>query len=341
VSRRPQRSSGAAFGVGIRAAAVALTWLPAQARALELQFDEPSSCATDEIAFRVERALKRPLASVAGPDFRIGMAQSGTSVEGRVEISGAEAGAQRRFSAATCDELIDTLALTIVLAIGGERANEHRAPAQLDVEAPVAPASAASDSTARASIADDPGEASALDEGGAHLAPFASLTLDTGSLPALGVGPTLGADIVWHAAELRLFATLLFPRQGTVDVANGEAAGADVGLMLGGALGCVRLATNAVSLTIAACAGIELGRLSAEGTNVDIARESSSLWLTPRADVIARHSLLAPGLEVELQLAALAPLLRDEFVLRDIGSVHQPATLIGRAGVGIRYGFEH
>jgi hypothetical protein len=159
---------------------------------------------------------------------------------------------------------------------------------------------------------------------------------DTGSLPAVGLGPALGIDVAWTGLELRALGLLLPSTQGSIDADDPTSPGADIQLVTGAALVCIPLATNATALVIAACAGGEVGRLSGRGTRVDRPYSSAAWWWAARADVAARWTLPVEALAIELVLTAAAPLSREEFVLRDIGSVHQPANVIARASLGLR-----
>ncbi len=320
--------------------------LAARAPAVELEFAAPAGaapCATEEIAYRVERSLGQRLADLSGPNFLVSIERSDLGFEGRVDVAraaDAAALAQRRFSAPGCDELIDTLALTIVLAIGahgrpgGASARPPPAGAS-EAEAPALGLSAAAVNQAEI-------EPSALDAGAApdvvqHWAAFGSMLGDTGSLPALGYGVTLGLELAWPVIELRALGMWLPRRRGVIDEAEPASPGAEIGLLAGGLLACAPLATPAGPVLVTACAGWELGRLEGHGIGVDSSHSTARWWSAPRADLALRWALPLRSLALELALTAAAPLTRDEFVLQGIGSVHRPANVVGRAGLGLRW----
>jgi hypothetical protein len=303
--------------------------------ALELEFSEPAVCELSEVTFRVEQVLGRPLASVAGPSFRVGVEHTSGGLTGRIDIAASNAGASglRRITASTCDELIDTLALTVVLAIGRSRVPEAAALESTGASE-AAPESADSPAPADAAAAPVlPAKATRPD-----WAIFGSLLGDTGSLPGSGLGVGFGAGIAWTAIELRAVGTWLPRRQGWIDASDPASPGAEMELFAAGVLGCLPFATRTPVL-IAACAGAEAGKLSARGARVDVARSRVTTWLAPRVDLGARWALWERSLGLELMLTAAAPLTRDEFVLRGIGSVYQPASVVGRASLGLRWDF--
>lgn len=292
----------------------------------------------DELSFRVEKALASPLVAVPGPSFEVSVERQPSGLEGRVETSTLDNSRRpglRRVHAASCEELIDTLALTLVLAIRARAGGED---GSLEAPSPVIPPAEA----AAAEVL-DPAPVGSLESEPTGAAPRVSalgaLVGDTGSLPAPGVGIALGLDVAWTGVELRALGLLLPSREGSIDANDPASPGADIHLVTGGALVCLPLSTNATSVVIAACAGGELGRLSGRGTHVDRPYSSATWWLAARADVAARWTLLVRALELELVITAAAPLSRDEFVLRDIGSVHQPANVVGRASLGLRVDF--
>ncbi|HTV24719.1 MAG TPA: hypothetical protein VMG12_38770, partial [Polyangiaceae bacterium] len=72
---------------------LALVAIAPRARALELEFEPSVACPADAVRFRVEQALARPLASVEGPAFRVGIEQTNGGYMGRVALPRASDGA--------------------------------------------------------------------------------------------------------------------------------------------------------------------------------------------------------------------------------------------------------
>lgn len=327
---------------------LAVVALGPHAVALELQFSKSAACPSDEIAFRVENALTQPLASIAGPTFHVDIERAPSGYVGRVDVAGSSSDAAvsgaRRVTAASCDELVDTLALTLVLAIAGQREANARNGA---ASAPPAPAAEhAGHDTAAPSPVSGPDDALGPDAANptesstaARLGAFGALVGDAGSLPAFGLGVSLGVDLAWPSVELRALGMLLPGAEGAVDPSNPASPGAEIGLVSGGLLVCAPLSTRLVNAELVACVGAELGRLSGHGTRIDTSHSSATWWSAPRADLASRWTLPMPGLTLEVGVMAAAPIWRDEFVLQGVGSVHRAAPVIGRASVGLRADF--
>jgi len=322
--------------------ALVASGISATARALEIEFAEPAPCNVEEVSFRVERALARPLGNIDGPRFRVNIERNPGGFLGRVDISPIGTAAtpgQRRLVASSCDELIDTLALTIVLAVGprpeAQAASDERAllrstePEQTPSPAALATAEMPAAEPART-------EPSPQRTAGPRVGAFGAMVGDTGSLPALSVGIALGFSVAWPAVEFRALGTFLPSKEGFVAPSDPASPGAEIGLVTAGVLACMPFATNAAAVALSACAGWELGRLSGRGTGVDVSRSSTALWSAARADLGARWAFPGHWLGLELALTAVAPISQDEFVLRDIGSVHEPANVVGRASLGLR-----
>jgi hypothetical protein len=326
-------------------AGLVLVTLAPRARALELEFSRPSPCPSDEIAFRVQNAIAQPLANIVGPTFHVNIERVATGYVGRVDAARPDGDAiaprERRVSAASCDELVDTLALTLVLAIAGQREASAASSG-----ASTAPAVAAGDSFAPeaapsalpANEAIAPKKASSADSD-ARLAAFAAMVGDAGSLPAFGLGVAFGADVAWPSLELRALGTLLPGAEGSVDARDADSPGAEIGLVAGGLLACAPLSTRVVGARLAACVGAELGRLSGHGTRIETPHLSTTWWSAPRADVAGRWDLPPRWLALELGVTVAAPIWRDEFVLEGVGTVHRPAPVVGRASLSLRADF--
>lgn len=323
------------------------------ARGAELLLAQPSVCAIgDELSFRVERALGRPVAA-AGParcTLQVARENAG-SFSARLEIeSPGQAARLRSFHAPSCEKLADTLALAIVLALGGadaagasatESAAEPTAPsddlaAGLGGGAPSAELPPAPDPTTDAG-AELPSDASSGESTALHTTLAAGLVLDAGTLPALGVGPALAAALGTDRVAARAVVTWLPARDASVEPPAGAAAGAEIGLVTGALLACAPLRTELSAdprLELGACAGAELGWLSGSGVGVSAPSRRGALWSAARLDLAGRYGVGPSGLRVALTLSALLPFERHEFVVVE-ESVHRPAPIVGRVGLGL------
>jgi hypothetical protein len=312
------------------------------ASAAELRLGEPSVCVTvEELSFRVERALGQPLAQAAPLELLVSAAHREPSgFSARVEISEAgipDSAGSRSFSATRCEELLDTLALALALAIGSRSARAE--PSPNDAAGGAAP-------PLTVAVVEPPVKAQdALvpPDDGSRAPSFGvrgELVLDTGSLPRGGAGLALGAGLAWPAVELQLLGTLLPPRESRIDVADPESPGVELGLVAASLSGCVPLAANGSAVAVAVCVGWELGMLSGQGTRVDDPHHQRALWSAGRIDLAASWRIPNSPFQLELRVSGLAPLTRDDFILGDIGSVHRPAAVVGRAGLGVRWEIE-
>jgi hypothetical protein len=338
-SRRANgRRVTAAGCVGLAVAA-----LTSPVDALELEFSKGCPCPSEEIAFRVENALAQSLASIPGPTFHVDVERVPSGYLGRVRLAagaGDAAHGERRVTASSCDELVDTLALTLVLAVAEQRdfkASANAPSDQLarpadDTIAPASPAPAQARGDVLGSSAVSPAESST----GARLAAFGALVGDAGSLPSFGLGVAVGADVAWPSLELRASGVLLPGAEGSVHAGDPTSPGARIGLVAGGLSMCAPLATRVVSAELAACVGAELGRLSGHGTQIDTPHSSATWWSAPRADLALRWALPLPRLALELGVTVAAPIWRHEFVLEGVGSVHRAAPVVGRGSLSLR-----
>jgi hypothetical protein len=328
-TRRRRLGLVTAFAASLATLAASLT-----VRAADIVLDAGAGCAdSGELEFQVERALGQPLAQVSSARFLVHVQPVPAGFRAELEIAEDAAAAPRGFrtlAASTCDELTQQVALAIALALGEHAVEPARAEPS---GAPPSPSSRETAASAEASSELEPDTASS----GPALAASAWLIGDTGTLPAMAWGLGVGAGLGWPAFELRALGTLLPERKGSVDPGDPRSAGAEIGLLAGGVMACLPLALNHAALELSACAGGELGALSGSGTGVSTPYHQRTLWAAARFDAAARWMLPHTALAIEALLTAAAPLSRDEFVLRDIGSVHRPESVLGRAALGLCY----
>jgi hypothetical protein len=318
--------------------AAAAAWLsPTPAIAAELRLEQPAPCTSvAELSFRVSQALGQPLERVHGPAFVVQVRQDARSFHARLEISaaGSSSSGLRQLDAASCEELNDALALAIAIALGSSAS--AAAPAAEDPTTPAPdspPAQPHPPSDANITLRARNASPAPL-----HAALGAALIADTGSLPSAGFGAELGARLAGSLFELQARGLFLPARQAKIEPSDPASPGAELSLLAGALLGCVPLSHGVVQ--VAACAGAEVGQLAGRGTHVATPHERHALWSAARLDLTARKPLPGVPLALELGFTAAAPLLRDDFILKDIGTVHRPANVVGRAGLGLAWFFE-
>lgn len=344
-------SVGARTALGaLLAGALALGGVGSVARradAAELAVSGPPSCPdTAELVYRVERAIKMPMAHAAPLQLSVRFDAGARSHSARlsVEASGSTPRSERTLSARACPELADAVALAIALALGSADSRaagaDEAAPgvtrAESEASALPAPAAPAKASPAPADAAD--GDAGSAEQRGLTPTLLASLVGDAGSLPGVGLGLGLSAELRLGRSALRAGGTLLFDRHVALADGGASAPGADMRSVLGSLVACTSLVAGAPTPPFV-CAGWELGRIEAIGTGVEQPRQGGTLWSGPRVDAGVARALAGSPIHLFGQLTVVAPLQRDDFFLRDLGSLYRPPSVVGRLALGAGVAF--
>jgi hypothetical protein len=340
---------GVLFGLAVLVAS-------SPSRAAELWIATPSACPIgDELSFRTERALGKPLETAAAVRCTVQIVRDGAEFVARLEVQmlgSAQPSRARSLSAPSCEKLTETLALAVSLAIASGTAEPEPAPA---ADEPAADEPAADEPAADAAtsafagdtgVSDDGERAHAADTapaaparttraGGHRFGAAAALVADAGTLPGVGMGAALGATLGIAAFELRVYGTYLAPRSVYIERSGGS-AGAEIDLRAASLLACASHLARASELEFGACAGAELGWLQGTGTVVGVSRSGGSSWSAARVDTEARWRL-GRGFGVGLLLSALIPWARDEFAIEGVGRVFQTGIVVGRATLGLSY----
>jgi hypothetical protein len=311
--------------------------------AAELVARGPAACPdAGEIAFRLERTLGAPLLRSAPLSFSVVFEPppaAGGRHTARLSVRD-ELGAssERVLAALDCSELGDAVAVAIALAIGGTKS--ARPEPSLTAPTPVSePEGTPSVPTAGSATSDRGAPPLPLVAGEpAKLSPVLALSgiVDAGSLPA--PAPGVGLELALRGSRwgLRAGGTLLFDRH--VDVR--DAAGAVLRFLAGALSACVvPLGSHHATSAVFACAGWELGQLTAEGEGVSAPRASHQLWSAPRLDAGLSVAVPDTAFRLSVQVTAAFPLKRDDFFLRDQGNVHEVAGAVGRFALGVDVAF--
>lgn len=323
-------------------------------RAAELLLAQPSPCAVgEELSFRAERALGRPLAAAADVRCTIRMARAPGAFTARLELARGDGPPQlRSFSAPSCEALTDTLALAVVLALGGgtETGSASSSTADSGAALPTGPIAVEAASVRGAPVPEEARASDARDAtpigGGESSAPAAAptwtirgaLAADAGSLPGVGLGAQLGASVAWSELELRVLGSYFPSQHASAESLAGAPIGAELGLAAGSLLLCVPELVRAASMAFGACGGAELGALSGQGSGLSEPHDSQSLWAAAIGQLSARWGMGQGGVALEALLGAAVPLVRDEFGVVDEGNLrvlHRPAPVAVRASVGV------
>jgi hypothetical protein len=319
--------------------------------AAEVDWRGPARCPDpDEVRFRIERAIGMPL-SHAAPlrfDVRAQPVARGFMASIDVQASSGSRTRQRALVAADCGQLAEMVTVAVALALGAalddsEQLEESRLDALqgADAAAPSESSSAAvRDADAAPAPRDGAEEIRPSEAAAAAWQPGVSfgLVADAGSLPKPGAGALAGLSIGRELVELRASGSWLFEQHTSVDTRAGTRAGADLSLFVGALSACfVPLGSSEASIAARGCAGWELGRLAGEGTGIERPRRAAELWNAPRLDAGASFALGSGSLRFDAGFTLAVPLERKNFILEDVGSVHRPSALVGRASFGIEW----
>jgi hypothetical protein len=154
---------------------------------------------------------------------------------------------------------------------------------------------------------------------------------EIGMLPQATLGGSAGLGLGMNVWAVEAGAMLLVPRRGELD--DDESRGGEIGYMGGYAAGCL---TPFHPRRLDFCGAFEVGRLAGTGDGVTNPLDAEALWLAPRLFAAGRLPLVGP-LEAEARLGVALALNRPEFVLDDLGNVHQPSLLSFRAELGFSF----
>lgn len=245
---------------------------------------------------------------------------------------------ERALDAPTCGELADAVAVFVALASDVDartkaREREEEAPpeeaARPEEERPVTltvaePAAAEPAPAARAVV-------------GTHRRPgtfdLAVGTSGTASTGAFGAAYGVAASLAGLAGSERVALDVAwFPRS----VVGGANASGRFSLVTAGLTGCHSLFRYREAFALASCGGAELGRVGAEGRGllVTTGRATSSLWAALRAGAAVTQRL-SSRFVLRGDAWAVLPLVRDRFVVDEVGAVHLPEIVSLRVALGV------
>lgn len=330
---------------------IAVCGLAVPARAAEVDWRAPDTCPdAAELRFSIERTIGMPLSHALPLHFDVHAERSAEGYVARMDVAGTapEAPRHRVLVASDCSRLADLVAVTAAIALGEDAATSDAETSPAFTQTELARSEATSTSllteAAPRGVADRPevDELARSSDPAPAWSPALSLWFlaDAGSLEQPGAGLALGAGLGRETLQLRALATLLLEQRATLDAGRALGAGADLALAAAALSVCAAPFAIGSSWRVAGCAGWELGRLSGEGTGVLRPQTGAALWSAPRADVTLAWELGSTGLELGAMFTLAVPLVRDDFVLADLGSVHRPAPVVGRAALGINWRLE-
>lgn len=355
-------SAGLVRGQQPRAQEPALTW------------QAPEGCPTRDawlssLRSRVDEAAWNEAAPKLRASVRIDTTETGYALQLDTELDGATG--QRRIEAASCAELVEASALIVAFAIDPEAAGRtaSAAPVVASDGAPAVVTPVEGSSVALAPIAAAPAEAAAPEPAPAEavrpvprveprakgfdrerppehvravVRPRSQLfvrplaLLDIGTLPALGVGPSLAVGLRIRRISLELGVSYL-PAQLIIEATADRIIG-ELRWLAGSAGACYSLFPDQ-RLDAAPCVRMELGRLWGRGRNLEADMISAgATWLALLAGAQVSYEIWR-GLAVNLEVAAGLPLLASAFRVDAVGEVHETPSVVGRLSAGVTLSF--
>ena len=159
----------------------------------------------------------------------------------------------------------------------------------------------------------------------------ASVLGDVGSLPRAALGAEVAIGIDLERARLEAVGTLLPAVEK--EIADDRPLGGEIGLLGAGLQGCYLLRwTRGLN---GLCAGVEAGRLRGKGFGGSAYNTTEDeLWLAGRLAAFASFAVAGP-LSLRFGAEGVFPLRRPEFVLENVGPVHQPSAGSLRLTIGL------
>ena len=317
------------------------------AQAAELEWEAPPTCPNREgLESRVYDTLGLPLAQAGDLRFscKVTQLRNGKFRLELLVLDGKALGrkAPRVIEADRCDQVVETAAVAIALALGAD----DSVAVEPSGSATYAPNSSNTDDAARVPGSDaktvrdvvatnspkplPPIKSSAITPPNpvwltARLGPV----VDIGSLPGLAPGVEAAVLLGFGSAAIRLSGFTLMEREAQLT----DGSGGRFSLMGGALAACGTSARESAYASF--CAGLELGQLKGQGIGVLQSRTGIAAWVTPRVDVTLTSAPTWFGLHYFAGLGAGLPLSRSPFLLGGSVQVHRPASMVGRLAIGL------
>jgi hypothetical protein len=279
---------------------------------VSLSWSAPSECRDElELTRRIETLVGRSLRDAGEQSLSVAASAQGDSAHGyaaKVTFSSPQGSETRYLEHPRCDHLLQAVALLIALAIDPERVRAAQpqqalgdAAAQSSVHQ--AQPSAVPESTPKREAPALAPAAQSPSLRGARIAVHG--LLGAGALPDFGVG--LGVTLGYHRRSFRaeLAGRYWVPRERIVS--SSPSASIELRLTTLGGRGCWLPRLGAWQL--AACAGADLGPMSAEGQGLQNPRPRDGLYAAVVGGVGLTHSQwrISPELGLEISGALARP----------------------------------
>lgn len=341
-----------AFGLTLCAARPAL--------GAELDWTAPAPCPTrDTVERRIRDAIAMPLEKAAqtrfvcrisvtrGTSYRLELRVDDRSMTGR--------SSPRIFEAPTCEQVADTAAVAIALALGADapesssfdpkerRLDDHMSSAQRDVAAKDRPKQ--KQTTPDEPTQGDSGQNGGTPETTASRAPMSAASsglnpfwvaarigpiIDQGSLPGITVAPQVAFELGFRAVSARLSGAYFAEKRSIL----ADGSGGDFSLW-GVTLGICGTTPRAHAHG-RVCAGVEVGEMTGVGAgDLLVKRQSITSWFAPEVDISAISAPWLLGMRAYLGVLAGVPLTRRNFTLGGKEDVHRADSVVWRLNAGL------
>jgi hypothetical protein len=293
-----------------------------EAGVLTFSWQAPSGCPSrDDLRAEIARLLGGAIRVPKGGDIKArAVVAHGQTWSLAIETELAGQPGRRSIEAASCQDLADATALIIALMIDPNAVAAHAA--QPRPVPPPAPSDPAPQKERRVAYFV-----------GIHAAG------SYGTLPSVDAGLGGGVGLAGRRWRVELRGTYGLRRDQRV-TAPSPAPPDSYGrfnFAAAALAGCVNLGRE--DLAFGPCADAEVGMLSAKGFNVSEGFSAQTLWLALGAGAYAAIPL-GPHLSLPLHLDVVAPLLRPEFVFRNVPTrVFRAPVVGGRASAGVELHF--
>jgi hypothetical protein len=319
-----------------------------------VDFEAPSSCPTREIFYDDLRARTSHFSMVQGEGasrrFEISVRDEGQEFVGTITVAaGSGASERRELRARSCEEVLETFALIVAVAIDPNaklstpRPPMRPPPPSEPHPAPASVAVAAVSPPTRQPVRRE-ASASPPPERGAERLAWTGL-LGVGVAARGGIAPNaattgeLSGELDHELAPaFGIAGRLELIRSASISAADAVGRRIDFTLTSGRFEACAFGAHLGRALVIETGVGLELGALSiTSASSVTGARSQTRPWVAPAFAGVLRWAFVGPW-AAELHAGALIPLVRDQYRFVDPPTaIAGTSSLTGFAGIALNF----
>jgi hypothetical protein len=295
-----------------------------EAGTLTFSWQAPAGCPSrDDLRAEIGRLLGGEIRVPKGSDIKaVAVVAQGQTWSLAIETELAGQPGRRSIEAASCQDLADATALIIALMIDPNAVAAH-APQSRPVPAPPP----------------EPNDPAPQKERRVAYLVGIHAAGSYGTLPSVDAGLGGGVGLAGRRWRVELRGTYGLRRDQRVTAPSPAPADSygRFNFVAAALAGCLNLGRE--NLAVGPCADAEVGMLSAKGFGVSEGFSTQTLWLALGAGAYAAIPL-GPHLSLPLHLDVVAPLLRPEFVFRNVPTrVFRAPVVGGRISAGIEFHF--